>query len=175
MVNTQIVIEYLRPGAVAGVNYAIENDGSITAWRLPEPQPTPAEILAATPAAQAAWDAQQAQIALNAVEIPAAKIDLKALPQSPEDIRASPDPIIAQAQVIIDAADADEIPVQAVIDGYVAASNADRATMVVNLAKAIKDLIRDGKKVAQEIKKKAQETKDIAQVGRKTIRVIAEN
>jgi len=50
MVSLRIVIEHLRPGLRAAVDYVIQDDGSgpyIAAWRSLEPQPTPAELAAA--------------------------------------------------------------------------------------------------------------------------------
>jgi hypothetical protein len=57
-----VVLAYLFPGITFGPNAdcSIVGEG-ITAWRRPEPQPTPAEIAAAKPAAQAAYDAAEAQ------------------------------------------------------------------------------------------------------------------
>lgn len=54
MTLTDIAIAHLIPGAQPGRHYDLWADGSIAYWRHPSPQPTPAEITAATlPAAKA--------------------------------------------------------------------------------------------------------------------------
>lgn len=65
MVSLSAIIKHMYPTATFGPlgSVQIVNNGSgpfIAEWRLPEQQPTPAEIAAATPAAQAAFDAAEA-------------------------------------------------------------------------------------------------------------------
>ena len=62
--NLSDVLRYLIPQIRLNVDCVLQDDGDgvsyIAVWRRPEPQPTPAEIAAAEPAAQAAWEAEQA-------------------------------------------------------------------------------------------------------------------
>lgn len=63
------VLMFMFPGIKLGVSgenaeCVIRKDGGepyIAEWNRPEPQPTPAELAAAEPAAQAAWDAAEAE------------------------------------------------------------------------------------------------------------------
>ena len=123
-------------------------------------------------AAQAAQDAEDDQRALDAVEVPAAKIELRDLLAVMQAVSDAQDASITAMQAIIDAAAAAQADMDVVIAGYDAANATQRAGMVKDLARAMKRRTADTRDAAQALKAKSQEAKDIARAIRRTIRVV---
>ena len=131
-------------------------------------QATAAEVSGA----QARADAAVAQRALDASEVPAAKVELRDLVAVMQAIIDAQDASITAMQAIIDAAAAAQADMDVIIAGYDAASNVQKAGMVKDIARSIKKRVVDTKDQAQALKAKSQEAKDIARAIRRTIRVV---
>jgi hypothetical protein len=108
-------------------------------WLSSIPMPTEIEIDNAAPTILASLTAFAAQRALDLVEIPEAKAELKALIQT--------------MQALIDSSNVAQAAMDVIITGYDAANANQRAGMVKDLARSIKQRVGDINDIARTIKR----------------------